>query len=96
MEYLAASGILLVSLLLAYQLGKGYSRKGKYIIWGVTTMFVICPLFSWLVSMGYAHYEQSGWAAVAMLAILYPSTFIAGLVILLMGIFRKKDAVRRI
>lgn len=96
MEYLAASGILLVSLFFAYQLSKDYSRKGKYIIWGITTMFVICPLFSWLVSMGYAHYEQSGWAAVAMLAILYPSTFIIGLVLLLMGIFRKKDAVRRI
>ncbi|MEZ0481179.1 hypothetical protein [Planococcus sp. SSTMD024] len=96
MEFLAAVGILLVSLLLAYQLGKDYSRKGKYIIWGITTMFVICPLFSWLVSMGYAYYEQSGWAAVAMLAILYPSTFIIGLVLLLMGIFRKKDAVRRI
>lgn len=96
MEYAAASGILLVSLLLAFQLGKGYSRKGKYIIWGITTMFVICPLFSWLVSMGYAHYEQSGWAAVAMLAILYPSTFITGLVLLLIGIFSKKDTVRRI
>ena len=96
MEYAAASGILLVSLLLAYQLGKGYSQKGKYIIWGVTTMFIICPLFSWLVSMGYAHYERSGWAAVAMLAILYPSTFIIGLVLLLIGIFRKKDTVRRI
>lgn len=96
MEFLAASGILLVSLLIAYQFGKGYSLKGKYIIWGVTTMFVICPLFSWLVSMGYAHYERNGWAAVAMLAILYPSAFITGLVLLLIGIFRKKDAVRRI
>ena len=96
MEYAAASGILLVSLLLAYHLSKGYSRKGKYVIWGITTMFVICPLFSWLVSMGYAHYERSGWAAVAMLAILYPSTFIIGLVLLLIGIFSKKDTVRRI
>ncbi|MFP8782568.1 hypothetical protein [Planococcus plakortidis] len=96
MEYAAASGILLVSLLLAFQFSKGYSRKGKYIIWGITTMFVICPLFSWLISMGYALIEENGWAGVALLGILFPVTFTIGLVLLLIGIFSKKDTVRRI
>lgn len=96
MEFAAAGFVLIVSVLLAYQFSKGCTRKKKYVIWGVTTMFIIAPGLSWLVSMGYGLMEQNGWAGVALLGILFPLMFLIGLVLFLIGIFSKKDAVRSI
>ncbi|WP_088102886.1 hypothetical protein [Halalkalibacter urbisdiaboli] len=83
--------ILLVALAIAYQLSESKSKKRKYIVWGITTMLAIAPLFSWLISITYASVEGSGWAGVALISIMFPIIFLVGLVILLVGIFRKKD-----
>ena len=52
-------------------------------------MIVVAPLFSWLASQLYGIYEESGWAAVALSAILLPVIFLVGLIILLTGVFQK-------
>ena len=91
MENAVAIIILTVALAIAYQLSKSKSKKRKYIVWGITTMLAIAPLFSWLISITYASIEGSGWAGVAMMGIMLPILFLVGLVILLVGVFRKKE-----
>ena len=91
MENVVAIIILTVALVIAYQLSNSKSKKRKYIVWGITTMLAITPLFSWLISNAYASIEGSGWAGVAMLSIMLPILFLVGLVILLVGVFRKKE-----
>ena len=91
MAIVVATIILTVALTIAYQLGKSKSKKRKYIVWGVITMFAIAPLLSWLISMIYASIEGTGWAGFALISIMLPTLFLSGLVILLVGVFRKKD-----
>lgn len=54
-------------------------------------MIAVAPLFSWLISIAYASIEGSGWAGIALLSIMLPTLFLIGLLILLVGVFRKKD-----
>ncbi|HYK74401.1 MAG TPA: hypothetical protein VEV44_15000 [Pseudoneobacillus sp.] len=82
--------ILATSLFIAYKLSIGQSPKKKYIIWGLTTMFAITPLFSWLVSILFAVSVGDGFAAVALMMLLLPLFFVIGLSMLLIGIFRKE------
>jgi hypothetical protein len=81
--------IIAVALIIAYMLSNGKPRKRKFIVWGVTTMLAIAPLFSWVVSILYAINEGDGFAGVALIALMFPFLFLVGLVILLMGIFKK-------
>ena len=80
MENTVAIIILTVALAIAYQLSKSKSKKRKYIVWGITTMLAIAPLFSWLISITYASIEGSGWAGVAMMGIMLPILFLVSLV----------------
>ncbi|MCH4827675.1 hypothetical protein [Planococcus halocryophilus] len=87
--------VLIVGLMSAFFISKNQDKKIMKIIWGVTLMIVVAPLFSWLVSQLYGIYEKSGWAAVALSAILFPVIFLFGLIVLLTGVFQKlKDKVR--
>jgi len=91
MAILVAVIIVIVAMVIAYQSSRGKSQKRKFIVWGLTTMVAIAPFLSWLVSIGYANIEGSGWAGVALLSIMFPLLFLFGLAILLVGIFKKKD-----
>lgn len=84
--------VLLVALCLAFLLSVGKSRKIKYIIWGITTMGVIAPLFTWLISMLYADIEGSGWTAVALMMVFFPIIFFTGLVSFLAGVIYKNSS----
>lgn len=91
MEIVVTTIILIAALAIAYQLSKSKSKKRKYIVWGITTMLAIAPLFSWIISITYASIEDSGWAGIALMSIMLPILFLAVLVILVVGVFRKKD-----
>jgi hypothetical protein len=87
---LIGAAILLAGVIFAAILSRRVRMKTKRIIWGLTTMFVIAPLLSWLIGMSYGIYEGSGFAAAAVMMILFPILFLTGLVILLIGIFKKE------
>jgi hypothetical protein len=74
---------------LAYIFTKGKTKKKKYIIWGITTMVAIAPCLAWTISIAYTMIEGNPWAGIALLAILFPLLFIIGLILLLVGIFKK-------
>ncbi|MBG9691267.1 hypothetical protein ACE1MS_10570 [Lysinibacillus sp. fkY74-1] len=79
--------VLIVSIVFIICLGK--SKKTTFIIWGITLMVVIAPLFAWVVSILYGIKEGDGFAAVGLMVILFPFLFLIGLVILLVGVFKK-------
>ncbi|ACA40282.1 hypothetical protein J2D69_11215 [Lysinibacillus sphaericus] len=78
--------VLIVSIVFIICLGK--SKKTTFIIWGITLMVVIAPLFAWLVSILYGIKEGDGFAAVGLMVILFPFLFLIGLVIFLVGVFK--------
>lgn len=88
---LVALGLVLI-LGIAIMISLGKSNKKKYIIWGITMMLVIAPLFSGVVSILYGRYEGEGFAAVALMMVMFPLLFLTGLVLLLLGILKKGKA----
>ncbi|GGG12253.1 hypothetical protein GCM10010912_65850 [Paenibacillus albidus] len=89
MAWLIVFMIIGCAFIAAYILSKDKSPKRKYIVWGSFTMLPISPLISWIVSMLYADYVHDGFAGIGLLMILTPLLFIVGLVLLLIGLFRK-------
>lgn len=63
--------------------------KTKWIVWGAVTMVVIAPLLSWLLSFIFGIFEGDGFAGIGMLMLLLPLFFLVGLVIFVVGLFRK-------
>ncbi len=82
--------IVLVGLIAAFQLSEGKSKKGRYIIWGFTIMLAIAPFLSFLIGVIYGIMVRNSWAALLMMY-LFPSMFIIGLIVLLIGIFKKNE-----
>ena len=87
---LIGAAILLMVIVYAVMLSKEVRKKTKRIIFGITTMLVIAPLLSWLLGIGYGVYEGDGFAGMGVMMILFPILFLVGLVILLVGIFKKE------
>lgn len=86
---------LILGVVVALFTSKNKPKKAKMMICGLTLMIVVAPLFSWLVSQLYGIFEESGWAAVALSAILFPVIFLVGLIVLLTGVFQKKKEKAR-
>ncbi|MEH7306069.1 hypothetical protein [Neobacillus drentensis] len=89
MAIFVALAIAILGSIVAYQLSKGKSKKRKYIVWGITSMVAIAPFLSFSIGLTYAIIVRNGWAAMIMLY-LFPIIFILGLIMLLVGIFKKK------
>lgn len=87
---LIAAAILMGGLLFAAILSRRVRKRTERIIFGITTMLVVAPLLSWLIGMGYGIYEGDGFAGMGVTFILFPILFLTGLVILLVGIFKKE------
>lgn len=85
-----AVSVLTISLIVAILLSRGQSMKKKYIIWGIATMLVIAPLFSWLVGILYGIHVRSGFAAGGLMIIMFPILFILGIILLVKGILKKE------
>ena len=88
MEILISLLFVCMGVIIAAILTKESSVKRKYKVWGLMLILVIAPFLSFSLGLVYANLEQNGWAAVLMF-ILFPILFLIGLIILLMGIFRK-------
>ncbi|WP_058306273.1 hypothetical protein [Gracilibacillus massiliensis] len=83
-------GIAFIGALVAYQLSVGKPKNKKYKVWGIALMVPISPAFSFAIGLTYAVIVESGWAALIMWYI-FPFIFIVGLVMLLVGIFKKEE-----
>ena len=70
--------ILVIGIIIAIFLSIKKPKKSKYSICGITIMFVIAPLFSWIVGTLYGVSEGSGFAAIGVFIIMFPILFIAG------------------
>lgn len=90
MAFAVGYGIAFIGALVAYQLSKGKSKKRKHIVWGIALMLAISPFLSFAVGQTYAFIVGNGWAALIMWY-LFPIGFIIGLIMLLVGIFKKKE-----
>ncbi|GLC90343.1 hypothetical protein [Lysinibacillus piscis] len=88
------NSILLVSILLFGFIFLGFilslkkSTKTKFIVWGIM-IILITPFLSWVIGIIFGIIEGDGFAAVAVIAVLFPLFFIIGLVILIIGIVKK-------
>ncbi|UFT99629.1 hypothetical protein KO561_01235 [Radiobacillus kanasensis] len=91
MAFAVGYGIALIGALVAYQLSAGKSNKRKYMVWGVALMLAISPFLSFAIGLTYASIVENGWAIPGTILILFPIIFIIGLIMLLIGIFKKKE-----
>ncbi|MGE7695588.1 hypothetical protein ACQKNC_16025 [Lysinibacillus sp. NPDC094177] len=90
MAFVIALIIVLVGLIAAFQLSEGRSEKGRYIVWGIITMIAFAPFLSFLIGVTYGMTVRNGWAASIMM-FLSPLIFVIGLIILLLGIYKKNE-----
>lgn len=91
MAFAVGYGIAIIGALVAYQLGEGKSKKRKYIVWGITLMLAISPFLSFAIGLTYGSIVEGGWAIPFIIMILFPIGFIIGLIMLLVGIFKKGE-----
>ncbi|MCM3005546.1 hypothetical protein [Priestia koreensis] len=89
---IVALTIVIIGLLSASYLCKGKSKKGKYMIWGITIMIAIAPFLSFSIGLTYAFIVRNTWAALIMWC-LFPVMFLVGLIVLFVGIAKEKEAV---
>lgn len=91
MAFFVGYGIAFVGALVAYQLSKGKTIKRKYIVWGITLMLIISPFLSFAIGLTYGFIIENGWAIAGTIMILFPIGFIIGIIMLLVGIFKKEE-----
>ena len=90
MPFVVGYGIAIIGAIIAYRLSKEKMKKRKYIIWGIALMLAIAPFLSFAIGLTYAVIAENGWAALIMWYI-FPIIFVIGLIVLLIGIFKKKE-----
>ncbi|MFU1996835.1 hypothetical protein [Priestia megaterium] len=90
MPFVIGYGIAIIGAMIAYQLSKGKTKKRQYIVWGITIILAISPFLSFAIGLTYAFIKEDGWAALIMWYI-FPIIFVIGLIVLLIGIFKKKE-----
>ncbi|WP_235816490.1 hypothetical protein [Bacillus massilinigeriensis] len=90
MAIVVGYGIAFIGAFVANMLSVGKSKKRKYKVWGIALMVPISPALSFALGLTYAIIEKNGWAALSMIYI-FPIIFIIGLVMLLVGIFKKEE-----
>jgi hypothetical protein len=88
--------VLVLGLMFASGLSQGKSAKRKYIVWGTSTILIITPFFSWIVSILFGINQGDGFAAVGLMMLLFPLFFLIGLITLLIGIFKKGNTNKSI
>lgn len=80
--------ITLISVSIACLLGIGKPKKYKFRIWGSFIMIPIALPLAYSMGITYAIIEGSPWATMVMF-VIFPVLFLLGLVLLLVGIFKK-------
>ncbi|QPQ29255.1 hypothetical protein [Lysinibacillus sp. JNUCC 51] len=89
MAFVIALLIVLVGLIAGFQLTEGRSEKGNYIVWGIITMIAFAPFLSFVIGVMYGIVVKNSWATSIMMY-LSPIIFVIGLIILLLGIYKKR------
>ena len=89
---LIACFVVLVGVSLGVIVSRKKSMKRKLMLWGLITMLIFTPFLGWIISILVGIAEGDGFAAVGMMMILFPAFFIIGLLLLLVGVFRKEAA----
>ncbi|MDQ0232542.1 hypothetical protein [Metabacillus malikii] len=88
-------GMLIVSILIcATFFSKGKPRKSKFIVWGLTIMLGLAPLLSWIISISYTMVDDNPWTGILLLLILFPTIFLIGFILLLIGIFLRQNKMK--
>lgn len=82
--------ITLISLPLAYLLGMGRSKKSKYRIWGIAIMLLFSLPLAYSIGITYSVIVGNPWATMLLLYV-FPVIFIVGLILLLVGVFKKGE-----
>jgi|SRR5690625_4968302 len=80
--------ITLLGAVIAYLLSQDKSIKRKYVVWGLAFMVPISQALAFSVGLTYARIVENAWAALIMWYI-FPILFLIGLIMLLVGIFKK-------
>ncbi|MBO1002197.1 hypothetical protein IPU62_05740 [Pseudogracilibacillus auburnensis] len=75
---------------IAYLLGMDKSKKNKYRVWGIAIMFPISLPLSYSIGITYSFIVRTPWGTLLMLYI-FPLVFIVGVILLLVGIFKKEE-----
>lgn len=82
--------IAFLGVFIAYKICKGKPKKRKYMVWGIALMVPISPALSFAIGLTNANISNNAWAGLLMF-IIFPILFITGLVMLLVGIFKKDE-----
>ena len=96
MPFVVGYGVAFIGALVAYYLSKDKSKKRKYIVWGIALMLAISPFLSFAVGLTFGFIMKNGWAILGTIIILFPIGFLIGLIMLLVGIFTKKNKVESV
>ncbi|MFJ8258620.1 hypothetical protein ACIQ4Z_15395 [Peribacillus asahii] len=77
--------ILVIGIIIAIWRSINKSKESKYRVWGITTILIFAPVFSWLVGSLYGMSEGSGFAMMGVLIVMFPILFIVGVVLYWIG-----------
>ncbi|MFJ7185995.1 hypothetical protein [Lysinibacillus xylanilyticus] len=89
MAFVIALLIVLVGLIAGFQLTEGRSEKGNYIVWGIITMIAFAPFLSFVIGVMYGIVVKNSWAT-SIMVYLSPIIFVIGLILLLLGVYKKR------
>ncbi len=70
---------------------EGKSKRRKNQVWGIALMLPISPAFA--VGLTYAAIVNDPWSTL-IIVYIFPILFITGLVMLVVGIFKKEETVQ--
>lgn len=83
--------ITLLTIPIAYLLSMGKSKKAKYKMWGIVIMLLISLPLAYSIGITYSLIVGNPWATLLLLYV-FPVIFIIGLILLVVGIFKKDEA----
>lgn len=58
-------------------------------------MLAIAPFLSFAIGLTYAVITEDGWAKFLIMWYIFPIIFVIGLIVLLIGIFKKKEQKKK-
>ncbi|UOQ44889.1 hypothetical protein MUN89_02740 [Halobacillus salinarum] len=82
--------IALIGAIAAFLLSVEKTKNKKYKVWGIALMVPISPSLAFSIGITYSFIVEDPWAALIMWYI-FPFLFIIGLVMLMVGIFKKEE-----
>ncbi|WP_042476432.1 hypothetical protein [Bacillus ndiopicus] len=85
-KLIAVSTFVLIFIAALYYIVRRKSKKIKVMTFGISSLFIITPLVSWVIAMTVASYEGDGFAGVAMLMLTLPIGWVLSLALIIYGV----------